>query len=146
MGTLPQVLELSLENLKVSSGGNGDKLLDKSESNYWQSDSSSKPHWIEVTVPKDYDWTEFAVFAKEHDSYSPDTVRVKCGDKVVKEFKLPHDSPKWVTLMTIAEAEQVVGLAAMRSSNTLRLEVVSCYSGGCDTRVTSIRLSGLPKG
>ena len=146
VGILPLKRELSLDNLKVSSGGNADALLDQSEANYWESNSSSRPHWIEVTIPQDLDWSEFAIFTKEHESYSPNTVRVKCGDQLVKEFSLPHSTPTWVTLMTIAEAEEKLGLTVAQSAKTLRLEIMNCHSGGCNTRVTSIRLLGLPKG
>lgn len=130
----------------MSSGSNADALLDQSEANYWESNSSSRPHWIEVTIPQDLDWTEFSVHTKEHESYSPNTVRVKCGDKLIKEFSLPHIASQWVTLMNIAEAEEKLGHAVVQSSKTLRLEILSCHSGGCNTRVTSIRLLGLPKG
>lgn len=96
-----------------------------------------------MTVPDDSEWTEFAILIKDHESYSPDKVRVKCGDKLVKEMNLPRTPTQWLTLMTSAEAQAVGATAAVR---TLRFEIATCHSSGCDTRVTSVRVIGFPRG
>lgn len=61
-----ETLQLSDTNVKVSSGtGSRNNLYSESNSSYWNS-SGSRPHWIEVTIPEEKMWTEFAILTKNH--------------------------------------------------------------------------------
>lgn len=83
-------------NITVSSGKNKSALLEESDSSHWES-NGSKPHWIQIAVPAGYVWTELSLRLKDHGNYSPSKLRVKCGEKTVKDqVKILHEN--WLIL------------------------------------------------
>ena len=108
---------------------------------YWQSSGSPGTHWIEVLVPDDSDMTELAVLTIDHESYSPENIRIRHDTTTIKESVTLPRTKGWVTLFTAQEAEA----AGVKDPRKIRIEITRCHSSGCDTRVTSVRLIGVPR-
>lgn len=137
-----EVVTLNDSMVAVSSGSSSkSNLVNATSSNVWESSSSSKPHWIEISVPDGTVWTELALLIHNHGSYAPESVRVKCGTTVIKEeMKLHQRSGEWVTLLSRAEAIAVSQAAG--DSKKLRVEIIKNFEGGINSKVTAIRLKG----
>ena len=130
-----QQITLSSEAVTVSTGSGEDIVLNESSS-YWESNCSGN-HWIEFKVPSEYVVTQFMILVQDHESYSPKDIRILYNGNVVKSMNLPYN-PGWTVLATKDE----LSADSSTSENLLRMEIKSNHRGGCDSRVTALKVLG----
>lgn len=147
LAATPEKLTLSGVNVRISSGsgaynsGGGD-IFDENENSYWYSNSSViGSHWIEIVIPDEFEWSDLSIFTQNHETYSPERIRIKSDSVVIKEVTLSK-TPQWVDLVTSEEAEA----AGITGGRTIRIEILSCHGGGYDTRIACARVKGIPRG
>lgn len=128
---------LTASCIQVSSGTpSSSNLLMDNYNNYWES-SGSKPHWIKIGAPSDTSWASVQLYLKSWDSYSPEKLRLSVGDKVVKAKLTIPKSGGWFTVLNIDELQEDFAESAV---NNIKIEILENYEGGCDSRVSCLRL------
>lgn len=144
-------VEVRPRNLECSSelrAARAHKLFDGRRSTYWESDvrDGSKPHWICISG-WDVALAEFAIFLKDHDSYSPRRIRVRTqrtrdgrapGWTSTGTLELSRPAtPGWHTLLG---ADELHGVTA------IKIEILENHVNGIDSRISGIRLLSAREG
>lgn len=139
--------KLDIRHITCSSGRGERNVLSEGPSSYWQSNGSSpsttSPHWIQITIPDGYDWTEIALHTYDYDSYSPSRCRVKVDSVIIKDGIELGKSNQWVVLATNEDAESA---SVPANGRTVRIEITANHQGGCDCKVGAIRVEGVAEG
>lgn len=130
---------LTAAHITVSSGRNANNMATDDTSTYWES-SGSIPHHFEVAVPPGSECSQLFMQTHDHDSYSPNRVRIMVGATasslvLVKEMPL-NKVTEWVNLLTDKEAA-AVGVPKPR---VVRVMILSNHSGGLNSRVSSVKM------
>lgn len=79
-------VEVIVDHVKVkevSSGSNPENILTEDLITFWESDGSP-PHWIDLSIPSiDFMWTKIELYTQNHGNYSPFSIDVKIGSKII---------------------------------------------------------------
>ena len=111
-------------------------VVDGDLTTYWES-RGSKPHWFEMDVLMS-NGSKLQTYIKSHGSYSPNSIVVKTqeteGDpwSTGSQMNLPQSpttSDQWLTI-----------LEPVDTITKVRFEIHSNHQGGCDSKVTAMRV------
>ena len=148
-------LNLLASDLSCSTGQSTlANILKPDHATYWASSSSSKPHWIELTLPASTSGKEFSSLSifvhqtnKAEHSYIPQTLKIKAGQQGTilhlvceKQISIAQNS-SWVCLLTREELEAAEFAAVLPLANIkkIRIEINSNHLGGNDSRINNIK-------
>ncbi|XP_035685693.1 zinc finger ZZ-type and EF-hand domain-containing protein 1-like [Branchiostoma floridae] len=114
------------------------RMTDGDMSTYWQSDGTSRSHWVRIHMKPNVVLKQLAIHVQSSDqSYMPQTVTVSVGKSPtslheIKEVRIPSHVTGDVTLLENARMHYPV----------VQINIRRCHSDGCDTRIHGLKTLG----